>query len=261
MLNNLNRSAQKTLAIAALLFTAACSSAPDATTPNFDSEDLIRAALALSQTGLSGTVTVVREVALLEKLPDNLKLSDEQRARLNQLVDAHAAATRSDRDALNSVATRAMNAINTGRPRGEIITILDEARPIQQRLAASDADLIKSLAAILTPQQNAWLQSQLPTACDRSKFPPLTATQQRQIASLDSAFAVNNRADIEAAKAALIKAGEAKAAGKSDAEINAIMGAAKTALDRLAAATKKLQEEIAAIYSPEQKASGCVFLG
>ena len=224
-------------------------------------DDLVRSALALSQTGMSGTVTVVREVALLEKLPDNLKLTDEQRAKINQLVDAHATATRADRDALNSVATRAMNAINSGRPRDAVIKILDEAKPIQQRLAAADAELIKGLTAILTSAQSAWLQSQLPQPCDRAKFPPLTEAQQKQIAALDSAFAVNNRADIEAVKTALIKAGEAKNAGKSEAEVNAILDAAKPALDRLAAATKILQEKIAAIYTPEQKASGCVFLG
>jgi Spy/CpxP family protein refolding chaperone len=210
---------------------------------------------------MSGTVTVVREVALLDKLPASIKLSDEQRAKVNQLVDAHATATRADRDALNSIATRAMNAINAGRPREEVVKILDEAKPIQQRLAAADAELIKGLTAILTAEQNAWLQSQLPQQCDRSKFPPLTAAQQKQIAALDSAFAVNNRADIEAVKAALVKAGDAKNAGKSEAEVNAILEAAKPALDRLAAATKILQDQIAAIYTPEQKSSGCVFLG
>jgi Spy/CpxP family protein refolding chaperone len=198
---------------------------------------------------------------LLEKLPSNIKLSDEQRAKVNQLVDAHATATRADRDALNSVSTRALNAINTGHSREEVVRILDEAKPIQQRLAAADAELIKGLTAILTAEQNAWLQSQIPQPCDRSRFPPLTASQQQQIAALDSAYAVNNRADIEAVKAALIKAGEAKNAGKSEAEVNAILEAAKPALDRLAAANKILQEQIAAVYSPEQKASGCVFLG
>jgi Spy/CpxP family protein refolding chaperone len=241
------------------LFVLGCGNEPSS--PLADSGDLVRTALALSQTGMSGTVTVVREVALLARLPENLKLTEEQRAKVNQLVDAHASATRADRDALNSVAKRAMDAIAAGKSREEVIKILDEAKPIQQRLSAADAELIKNLTAVLTPAQSAWLQSQIPLPCDRTKFPPLTADQQRKIAALDSAFAVNNRADLEVAKAALIKAGEARSAGKSEAEVNAIMEAARGALDRLAAATKQLQEQIAAIYTPEQKASGCVFLG
>ena len=240
------------------LLTFGC--AEKSVTPAVDA-DLVRSALALSQTGMSGTVTVVREVALLDKIPASLKLSDEQRAKINQLVDAHATATRADRDALNAVATRAMNAINAGRPRDEVVKILDEAKPIQQRLSSADAELIKALVTVLTPEQNAWLQSQIPQPCDRSKFPPLSAAQQKQIAALDSAFAVNNRSDIEAVKAVLIKAGDAKNAGKSEADVNAILESAKTVLDRLAAATKILQDQIAAIYTPEQKASGCVFLG
>lgn len=264
MLNLFSRTQRKLFAAftMSLMVAAACSDTSTSPLAGLaGSDDLVRSALALSQTGLSGTVTVVREVALLDKLPANLKLSDEQRAKLTQLVDGHASATRIDRDALNSIATRAMNAINNGRPREEVIKILDEAKPVQQRLASADADLIRSLATILTAEQNAWLQSQLPAPCDRSKFPPLTAEQQRQIASLDSAFAVNNRADIEAVRAFLVKASDAKAAGKSEAEINAILEPVKPILDRLAAATRKLQEAIAAVYTAEQKATGCVFLG
>jgi glutamyl/glutaminyl-tRNA synthetase len=250
----------RTFLYAALLVAiSACAEKP--TAPVAVAGDLVGATLALSQTGLTGTVTLVREIALLQNLPTNLKLSDEQRAKINQLTDAHAAATRADRDALNSIATRAMSAMQSGKSRDEVVKILNEATSVQLRLAAADAELVRNLTAVLTQAQRDWLQSQIPQPCDRFRFPPLTPSQQAKIVALDSAFAANNRADLDQVKSALTKADEARRAGKSATEIDAIMSLAKPALDRLAVAMKKLQEDIASIYSPEQKASGCVLLG
>jgi Spy/CpxP family protein refolding chaperone len=79
--------------------------------------------------------------------------------------------------------------------------------------------------------------------------------------ALETAFQTANKADIDAVQAAMFQVRAAIAAGKSRDEIQAILDGIKPAIDRLNAARKTLHDQLEAVLTPEQKASGCIPLG
>jgi len=90
-----------------------------------------------------------------------------------------------------------------------------------------------------------------------SAFPKelqLTAEQKAAIAALHDAFMKATAADVEALRALEREANAAKKAGKSREEVRAILAKATPILQRLDAAFKKLQADIWAVYTPEQRA-------
>lgn len=82
----------------------------------------------------------------------------------------------------------------------------------------------------------------------------LTAEQKAAIAALHEAFMKATAADVAALRAIEQEVREARAAGKSREEIRAILARAVPIRERLEAAFKKLQEDIWAVYTPEQRA-------
>jgi hypothetical protein len=71
---------------------------------------------------------------------------------------------------------------------------------------------------VLTPGQLAWLTAHEPQKCKPGSFPPLSDAQKAQIKALEQAFQTNNKADLDAVKAALDSA-----KGKTPAERDAIL--------------------------------------
>jgi Spy/CpxP family protein refolding chaperone len=90
-----------------------------------------------------------------------------------------------------------------------------------------------------------------------SEFPDslrLTAEQKAQIAALHLGYQAATKADLEALQALEAEAKAARKAGKSRAEVEAILRKAEPVVARLRAAFAKLQEEIKRVYTPAQVA-------
>lgn len=211
-------------------------------------------------TAAGGYEAGIYESRLSNGLPDELKLSSEQKEKIRALVKAFEEATRADRDALRAILNEAREVGKTGS-REDVKKVLAKGEPIRARLAAAEAKLKADIDAVLTPEQRAWIAAHAPKRCDPAKFPPLTETQKEQIRALESAFELSHKADLDAVKAAYDQIKDAVQAGKSREEIARILESIKPALARLATGRMKLHDDIAAILTPEQKASGCLPLG
>lgn len=244
----------------ATLAIAACSN--DTTSPADDA--LINSFLLGSSTALTsagGYDGDLYQDRLINALPDELKLTPEQQAKIKALVDAFQAATKADHDALTAILHDARDAIAAHKSRDEVKAILDKGIAIRNRLSAAEAALRSAIEQVLTPEQKAWLDAHRAARCDPSKFPPLTDAQKAQMRALEQAFQTANKADLDAVKAILEQAHAAAAAGKTPAEVQAIIATAKPAMARLDAARQALKAALEAVLTPEQKASGCVPLG
>src|SRR5690349_20682815 len=249
------------LTVIATLAIAACSN--DSTSPVADGA-LIDAFLIGSSSALTsagGYDGDLYQDRLINGLPDELKLTPEQQAKIKALVTAFQAATKADHDALNAILRQAKDAVAAHKSRDEVKAILDQGIAIRDRLSAAEAALRAAIDAVLTPEQKAWLDAHRPAACDPSKFPPLTEAQKAQIRALEQAFQTANKADLDAVKAIIDQAHAAAAAGKTKAEVEAIMAQAHPAMARLDAARQALKAAIDAVLTPEQKASRCFPLG
>jgi Spy/CpxP family protein refolding chaperone len=247
------------VAVASLAF-AACST--DTTSPADQSlidEFLLGSSVALTSAG--GYDANVYQDRLFNALPDDLRLTPDRQAKIKALITAFQTATKADHDALNAILREAKDAIIAHKSREEVKAILDRGAAIRARLAAAEAALRAAIEAVLTPEQKAWIDAHKPQKCDPSKFPPLTDAQKAQIRALEQAFQTANKADLDAVKAILEQARAAAQAGKTKAEVEAIIATAKPIMDRLEAARRSLKTQIEAVLTPEQKASGCFPLG
>lgn len=254
----MRRIALTVIAAAAL---AACSN--DTTAPADVSQisDFEIGAFGSPLTAVGGYDAELYRLRLLNGLPDDLKLTAEQQAKIKALVDAFEAATKADREALNGILREALQAIRAHKSRAEVKAILDKGAAIRERLSAAEATLRSQIDAVLTPEQKAWLASHKPQRCDPSKFPPLSDAQKAQMKALETAFQTANQADIDAVKTGLEQARAAAAAGKSRDEIQSILNEIKPAIERLESARRNLRAQLEALLTPEQKASGCIPLG
>jgi Spy/CpxP family protein refolding chaperone len=244
----------------AALSLAACSG--DSTAPDSLDASLLEAgAFGTALTTTGGYDATVYNDRLVNAFPDSIKLTDQQKAQIKSLIDAFQAATKSDREALNAILREAHQAIEAKKPRSEVEAILARGLAIRLRLAQAEAKLKSDIDGVLTPAQREWIRSHEPRGCRPDRFPPLTDAQKAAIHALEVAFQNDNKADLDAVKAVLDEAAAARAAGKSRDEVAAILEKAKAPMQRLEAARKTLREKIAAILTPEQKASGCLPLG
>jgi len=244
----------------AALSLAACSG--DTASPTAPDLTLLEAgAFGTALTTTGGYEPEIYQDRLANALPDELKLSDDQRAKIRSLVEAFQSATQADREALGRILREAHQAIEANKPRSEVEAILAKGLAIRLRLAQAEAKLKADIDAVLTPEQRAWIEAHSPRGCRPDRFPPLTDAQKAQIHALESAFRTANQADLDAVKAVLDEAAAALKAGKSRDEVAAILEKAKAPMLRLEAARKTLRDKILAVLTPEQKASGCLPLG
>jgi len=240
---------------------AACST--DTTSPANEDQitDFSIGAFGTALTSAGGYDAELYQQRLFHALPDSIKLTAEQEAKIKALVEAFQQATKADRDALYAILREAFQAYRAHKSRAEVMAILEKGLPIRARLAAAEADLKTQIDAVLTPEQRAWLASHRPPRCDPRKFIPLTDAQKAQMRALEAAFEQANKADLEAVKAAYEQARAAHAAGKTREEIKAILDAVRPAIERLDAARRALRAQLEAILTPEQRASRCLPLG
>lgn len=248
------------LTVIAALAIAACSKDTTAPADNvLIDQFLLGSSTALTSAG--GYDSDLFQQRLINGLPDELKLTPDQQAKIKALVTAFEAATKADRDAMNAILRQAKDAIVAHKSRDEVKAILDQGTAIRNRLSAAEAALRSAIEAVLTPEQKAWLDAHRPARCDPSKFPPLSDAQKAQMRALEQAFQTANKADLDAVKAILDQAHAAALAGKTPAEVQAIIATAKPIMERLELARHALQAQLKAVLTPEQQASGCFPLG
>ena len=239
----------------------ACSGDPTSPGNNDDLTVLQAGAFGTTLTATGGYDADVYQDRLINGLPDNLRLTDDQKARIKSLVEAFQQATKADREALGAILRQARQAIEGKKSRSEVQAILATGAPIKDRLVATEAKLKSDIDAVLTAEQRAWIQAHLPRLCRADQFPPLTDAQKAQIHALEVAFQTANKADLDAVKAILDEAAQALKAGASESELGAILFKAAAPLQRLTAARFELRLRIMAVLTPEQRASGCLPLG
>ena len=169
----------------------------------------------------------------LNELPDSLALTSEQQSRITALIDDFKAKHQADLDSLESLRDKAETAGAAGASRDSVHAILAAGDEIRDRLRPSEEALTEQIEAVLTAAQRAYLADRTCGGCD-STVAPLSDEQKATIDSLVAAFEEANAADIAAAKT-----GD------------------ETALDRLRSARDALQQQILAVLTPEQVASGC----
>ncbi len=249
------------LTVIAAVTLAACSNETTAPADVSQISNFSIGAFGSALTATGGYDAELYRLRLLNGLPDDLKLTAEQQAKVKALVDAFEAATKADREALNGILREALQAIKAHKSRAEVKAILDKGSAIRARLSDAEATLRSQIEAVLTPEQKAWLASHKPQRCDPSKFPPLTDAQKAQMKALETAFQTANQADIDAVRTAFEQVQAAIAAGKSRDEIQSILNGIKPAIERLESARRNLRAQLEAVLTPEQKASGCIPIG
>lgn len=242
-----------TLVLLAALALGACNK--DTTAPATDNDAALDLAAELAFSASFAADPGSNPLPGVNRLPDNLKLTADQQAKIKALTEAFLQATKADHDALAAIQRQAKEAEKAGKSREEIIAILKQGDAIRQRLQAAEAKLRADLLAVLTAEQRAWLEQNKPAPC-----PTLTSDQRNQIAALIAAYEQANKADLDAVKAALEKAQQAMRAGQTKEQVKAILDAVKPNIDRLNAAAAKLRSDIEAVLTPEQKAARCVKL-
>ena len=251
---------RRTAIIAALtLALAACS---DSTSPTGPDLTLLEAgAFGTALTSMGGYDGDIYQDRLANGLPDEIRLTSDQQARIRSLVEAFVQSTKADREALQGILREAHQAIEAKKPRSEVEAILAKGAEIRRRLATAETKLKADIDAVLTPEQRAWLAAHAPHGCRAEKFPPLSDAQKAQIRALESAFRENNKSDLELVRTTLEQVQAAIKAGKSQNEIAQILAKAAPAFVRLQAARETLRNQLLGVLTPEQKASGCLPLG
>jgi Spy/CpxP family protein refolding chaperone len=210
--------------------------------------------LAYDAAGVSGPG---RYLSGLHRLPPELRLTEAQSAAIKAAFDAFHKATAADREALAKILEAANQARRAGKSRAEVAAILATGDPIRERILGAERALQAKIESILTAEQKAWLDANLPKVCDPRAAPKLNEAQITEIRALLAAYEQANRADLEAVKAALEKARAAQQNGATRDQINAILHSVQPAMERLAAAQAALLKAIDALLTPEQRASGC----
>lgn len=240
---------------------AACSS-QETTSPSTVDDSLLDAgAYGTALTEVGGYDAEIYETRVANGLPEEIRLSDDQKAEIKALVKAFQESTKADRKALAEIIRRARSASKGGQSAEHVKAIMDEGAEIRARLAAAEAKLKSDIHAILTQEQRDWIASHSPKRCDPAKFPALTDAQKADIHALEAAFAAAHKADIEAVKAAFEAARAAGRASKSKEEVAKFLESVRPAIERLATARAKLRNDIIAVLTAEQRASGCLPLG
>jgi Spy/CpxP family protein refolding chaperone len=249
------------LAAFAIVATLPACSRDSATAPRAAQEsladldvDLVReygntAAAAVDRAGIGGS-----------EFPDSLRLSAEQKAKIQALHDAYRRANASDLAALQLIEQQLRAAITARRPRADILAILARAEPIRLRLAQSFAELQRAIFAVYTPAQQAWLTGRPtgPVACPRDVLSSLTTAQTRRIQVLRAGFAESVREHLETVRKVGEEVAAALRAGATRAEVTAILAKGEAAMVAIKAAEQRLAASIMELLTEEQRANACL---
>lgn len=253
------RLTRPTLLLAATIALAACgtseSTSPALLPSNTDVIDIVPDYVVSSLTimdraGIGGA-----------QFPDSIALTTEQKTQLQALHDAFERDNAADITALKAIEAEAKTARAAGQTREQVRAILEKAIPIRTRLDAAFRVLRAKVLAVYTRAQLAWIEAQKTRECTNGSAPQLTEAQLAQIKALRDAFETANRADIMLLRSVGDEVRAARAAGKSESEIKAILAKAEEARERVRAAERKLYADMMAILTAEQRANWCVGRG
>ena len=247
-------------AFALLAAVSACSrdsaTAPATTQESLDdiSVDLVQeyantAAAAIDRGGIGGSA-----------FPDSLKLTAEQKAKIQALHEAYFKANAADVAALQAIEAQARAAIAANKSRAEVMAILAKGDPIRARLARAFAQLQRDVFAVYTPAQQRWLASGAPgpSACGADVLKSLTPAQSTKIRELRAAFGESVKADLETIMKVGLEAMAASRAGATREEVAKILAKADAAMQAVKAAEERLSAQILAVLTPEQRNNACL---
>ena len=96
------------------------------------------------------------------RLPEELALTDEQKAEIEALRAAFKTEHQTELDALHAIFEEAKAAREGGATREEVRAILDEGRPIGEALREDVQALHEAIRAVLTAEQQAWIEAHRP---------------------------------------------------------------------------------------------------
>ena len=238
----------------ALLLLAACggdpvqpSSQPPVEEVNLVPEYAISPTIPMDAAGIGASL-----------LPDKIKLSAEQKAAIARLHQEFMSVNAADLAALRAIELHVRAAIRAHKSRREVLAILATAAPILQRLDAAFAKLQAHIWAVYTPEQQAWIEANRPRVCGPEGPPVLTDAQRAEIRRLRESFIAAIKPDLDFIRATVDEARLARLAGKSPAEVMAILAQAVPAQQRVVAAERNLAKAIDDLLTPEQRAKMCV---
>jgi Spy/CpxP family protein refolding chaperone len=192
------------------------------------------------------------------RLPDELKLTAEQKAAIAVLHDAFTQENADEIAALRALEQQIRQLRRSGGSREEIRALMADAHVILAGLAEEFAALQEAIWAIYTPEQKAWIETHKPKVCDRNGPPQLTEEQIAKIRALKQAFAEAVADELAAIKAAHQEAREAHQAGASAEEIRAILATVKDELEAVRQAEQRLMNAIQDVLTPEQRERWCI---
>jgi Spy/CpxP family protein refolding chaperone len=240
------------LAACSLLALTACSSDPVVPDGALETDDLvpdyvISPAAVIDGAGIGASM-----------LPEELKLTAEQKAAIAALHEAFRQSTADELAALRAIERQLRQLRRERGSRDEIRALLEDAKEIVDALAVAFEQLQEDIWAVYTPEQRAWIESHRPRVCGPDGPPRLSEAQVTQIRALREAFEQTIAADVALVKEIRDAAQAARREGKSRAEVEAILATATPALERIRAAERKLHEDIMAVLTPDQRARWCI---
>jgi Spy/CpxP family protein refolding chaperone len=97
------------------------------------------------------------------RLPDNLKLSDSQRAQIKSLVSSFRTGHRDDLKSLAASMKQVRAARLAGQTTDQRRALFAQTAPARQRLIAAGKQLTIDVQQVLTADQRSWLASHHPT--------------------------------------------------------------------------------------------------
>ena len=256
MVMTMIRKAFLRLAAFGLMGLAACSSetvAPnDLLLPDADETDLvpdyaISSAAVVDGAGIGGA-----------RLPDDLRLTAEQKAAIAELHDTFMQASADEVAELRSIEQQIRQLRRSGGSRDEILALLADAKKIREKLADDFESLQEAIWAVYTPEQRAWIEAHKPKVCDRNGPPRLTDEQIAKIRALTQAFQAEVADEMAAIKEAHQKARAAKEAGATPDEIRAILATVQDEMEAVRTAEQRLEKAILDVLTPEQRANWCL---
>lgn len=191
-------------------------------------------------------------------LPENLRLTAEQKAAITALHEAFRAAHSPQLTQLQDIERQMRDLRRNGGTREQGRALMMQARTILDGMASDFARLQEAIWSIYTPEQRAWIEAHRPKMCGPNGPPQLSEAQVAQIRALREAFHTSFAADLAQLRQIHQQAMAAKQAGATEDAVRAILATAQPILERVRAAERKLQEDIQNVLTAEQRAAWCI---
>lgn len=135
--------------LAVPLVFGACDSQPTEVVPS--EEASFEAVLETAGEGASAAM-------YLERAPEAVRLTPEQRRAIREINEAFRAANQADIRALEGITRAAITARRNGASPAEVRAILEEGRAVRERLVPAFQELHRQIRAVLTEAQLKWLK-------------------------------------------------------------------------------------------------------